>query len=187
MNLRQRGLGFLLAFLAVPASATLPTHEQVRQLQQLFGFDSALVQVMETEIGKEPAFADMAPAQRTCLLARIEPIMSVKLVDAFRTLFGDEQTAGQWIAFAETEGGGKLMQFVRKGVESSINGQPAPEPESMLGGLPQAAMMQVVEFMGTPAAKVLEREFPDLDMTDAELDAFKDDAQTHCGIEDTTL
>lgn len=187
MSLRRSGLWLLLAALALPAAAAVPAHEQVKQLQQLFGFDSAIVRVMETEVGKEPAFAALTPAQRTCLLARIEPIMSVKLVDAFRTLFGDEQTAGQWIAFAQTDGGGKLMQFVRKGVEASINGQPAPEAESVLGGMPQAQMAQVVEFMGTPAAKVLEREFPDLDMTDAELEAFKDDARTHCAIEDATL
>lgn len=187
MTVAIRGLAVLLAALAVPAAASVPTDDQVRRLQQTLGFDNAMDRVLDEKMDEQPALTELSATERACIVGELKPVMKRKLDGAFKQLFGDEQTAGAWLAFAETDGGRTLMAFVREGVVAKLEERPAPSPEAALGGMPLEAMGEVAAFMSTPEAKVLEREFPDVDMDDAEMDAFMAAVADTCGIDKARL
>ena len=182
MNLRPWLLAGVLAMVVLPAAAAVPTDDQVVRLQRMMGFEGAIEKVITDQFGEQPVFVAMKASQRACLLGEMTPMMAGQMSDAFKDLFGDEQTASEWLAFADTAGGRKLMSFVQAGVQASMDGKPAPTPEAALGDMNAEEMGDMMTFMATPAAKVLERDFPALKMADAELETFMVGAMARCGI-----
>lgn len=170
-----------------PAAAAVPTDAEVAQIQQLLGFDVAIDKVIAGKIDNAEEFKAFSVSQRGCIKGELLPEFRGSMADAFRQLFGDGETIAAWTAFGQTKGGAKFVAGMREQIKGSIDnavdGSPKPEAAEFFKDMQADELMQVVEFMQTPAAKVLERDFPDTDVSPEQLQKLSERVSQRCGIE----
>lgn len=172
---------------AAPADAAVPTDAEVAQIQQLLGFDVAIERVIAGKIDNAEEFKGFSASQRGCIKGQLLPEFRTSMVDAFRQLFGDGETIAAWTRFGQTQGGAKFVAGMRaqvKGnIDNAVDGAPKAEAVEFFKGMNAEELMQVMEFMQSPAAKVLEREFPDTDVSPAQIEQLGQRVSERCGIE----
>lgn len=148
---------------AQPAAPRL-TVEQSREAQALFGFDVAIPIIIEVAFKEQPEYQNMTPAQRECVLSLASPAFHGLFDDAFIELFGDSGTVVAWRAFSETPGGRVFLGSIRKVVLSKIKNEPEPDMAATMTAMSDAEKADIVLFMGSPAAGVMKKGFPDVDL-----------------------
>lgn len=172
---------------AAPAAAAAPTDAEVAQIQQLLGFDVAIERVIAGKIDKAEEFKAFSVSQRGCIKGELLPEFRSSMVDAFRQLFGDGETIAAWTRFGQTKGGAKFVAGMREQIKGSIDnavdGAPKAEAAEFFKDMQADELMQVMEFMQSPAAKVLERDFPDTDVSPEQLQKLSERVSQRCGIE----
>lgn len=179
----------LVAGLALsgPAAAALPTDAEVAQIQQLLGFDVAIERVIAGKIDKSEAFERLSEQERGCIKGELLPRFKTSMLDSFRSLFGDGETIAAWKTFGQTKGGAKFVagmrEQVKANIDNAVDGTPMAEPVQFFKDMEADEMLQVVEFMQSPAGKVLERDFPDADVSPAQLEELGQRVSQRCGVE----
>lgn len=173
----------LLSLSPVALAKTAPTDGQVAQVQHLLGFDQAFSQAMDAKIDGAPELAQLSAGQRSCVGGIVRPAFAGALNNAFRDLFVDSTTVEDWVRFSQTPGGSRFLEFVRTGVLATVRQQPRPEPATFMQGLSPEQLADVGEFMSSPAATVLQRDFPDIDLPQAQQVALERQVKDECGVE----
>ena len=113
----------------------------------------------------------------------MQPAFAGALNDAFRDLFVEAQAVEDWLRFAQTPGGSRFMEFVRSGVVATVRNQPRPEPEPFMRGMTPEQLADVSRFVTSPAAAVLKRDFPDLDLPPQQQATLAKQVKAQCGVE----
>lgn len=173
------------ALLSLPfaVAANAPTDAQVVQVQQLLGFDQAFEQVMDDKIDDAPELAGYSATKRSCVGGLVRPAFAGALNDAFRDLFVDGETVEDWVRFSQTPGGSRFLEFVRTGVLATVRQQPRPEPATFMQGLSPEQIADVGAFMSSPAATVLQRDFPEIDLPHELQASLEKQVKDQCGVE----
>jgi hypothetical protein len=181
--------GLLLSGLILPgpAVAASPTDVEVAQIQQLLGFDVAIERVIVGKIDKSEAFKGYSEQERGCIKGELMPELKASMLDSFRSLFGDGETIAAWKTFGQTKGGAKFVagmrEQVKANIDNAVDGTPMAEPVQFFKGMEADELLQVVEFMRSPAGKVLERDFPDTDVSPAQLEELGQRVSQRCGVQ----
>ncbi|NUO78100.1 MAG: hypothetical protein HOQ32_19090 [Lysobacter sp.] len=173
---------------SAPAAAAVPTDAEVLQIQKLLGFDVAIERVIVGKIDKAEEFKAFNDTQRGCIKSELLPEFRNVMRQSFRDLFGDGDTIAAWTAFGQTKGGAKFVAGMRSQIVASIDSAvegtaKQPEAPEFFKGMDAEELMQVMEFMQSPAGKVLERDFPDTDITPAQVEKVGQRVSERCGIE----
>ncbi len=186
MSLAPRGRrvgALLLLSLPLAAAANAPTDSQVVQVQRLLGFDQAFAQVMDDKIEDAPELAHYSARERSCVSGLVRPAFAGALNNAFRDLFVDGATVEDWMRFSQTPGGSRFLEFVRTGVVATARNQPRPEPETFMQGMSPEQLGDVATFMASPAATVLQRDFPEIDLPADMQTRLEKQVKAECGVE----
>ena len=161
------------------ASAAAPTPQGIAQIQRLFGFDVFYDHVFSTKFDAMEQARSLPPAQRACFSGALRAqFLDAMSTDMART-FVDEQTVAAWITFSATPGGSKMIQAIRESVTAPVTGRPAPDMAAAEAAMTPAEMADVSEFQQSPAAEVMTRKFPDVEVDHA---AQAKQAAEGCGI-----
>lgn len=173
--------------LSGPAAAASPSDAEIVQIQQLLGFDVAIERVIVGKIDKSEAFKGYSEQERGCIKGELMPEFKASMLDAFRNLFGDGETIAAWKTFGQTKGGAKFVagmrEQVKANIDNAVDGAPMVEPVQFFKDMEADELLQVVEFMQSPAGKVLERDFPDTDVSPAQLEALDQRVSRRCGVQ----
>lgn len=173
----------VLSLSPVLAMAAAPTDRQVVQVQQLLGFDEAFAQTMDQKFNQSPELARYSSRERSCVSGLVQPAFAGALNDSFRHLFGDGEVIEDWMRFAQTPGGSRFMEFVRSGVVATARNQPRPEPETFMQGMTPEQLDDVAQFMSSPSAAVLKRDFPEVDLSQDQQASLAQQVKSQCGVE----
>ncbi|MGO4220399.1 hypothetical protein AB4Y64_00830 [Lysobacter sp. TAF61] len=179
----RRVAAVALVLLPVVAVAAVPTDGQVARVQQLLGFDEAFALTMDEKFERAPELSHYSSTERTCVSGLVRPAFAGALNDAFRNLFGDGAVVEDWERFAQTPGGARFMEFVRSGVVATARNQPRPEPEAFMRGMTPEQFDEVSKFLASPAAAVLKREFPEMDLPQEQQSILAAKVHSQCGVE----
>lgn len=179
----RRMAAVALVLLPVVAAAAVPSDSQVARVQQLLGFDEAFALSMDEKFDRSPEMAHYSNRERSCVSGLVRPAFAGALNNAFRDLFGDAAVVEDWERFAQTPGGARFMEFVRSGVVATVRNQPRPEPEQFMDGLTPDQLNDVAKFMSSPAAAVLKRDFPEVDLPQDLQATLAKKVQAQCGVE----
>lgn len=168
------------------AAAAVPTDAEVKTIQQLLGFDTAIRNVIAGKIDKAEEFKTLSGQERGCIRDQVLPPFEAQMRDSFRTLFGDGETIAAWSRFGQTAGGAKFFAGMRQQVNASIDRQvsgQAPQPDvQFFKDMNAEELQQVMLFMQSPAAAVLQRDFPDTAPDEAEIDQLVAQVAQRCGV-----
>lgn len=161
------------------ASAAAPTPQGIAEIQRLFGFDVFYDHVFNTKFGAMEEFKSLPPDQRTCFFGTLRTQFLDQMSADMATTFGDEQTVAAWIKFSATPGGTKMIQAMREMVTARVTGLPPPDMAAVEASLDPGEMVDVFVFQQSPAAEVMKREFPNVEVDHA---AQVRQAGEGCGI-----
>ncbi len=176
------GASALLAALATHAVAKPSTEADVAKMMALFGFEQAMPLIIQQQLDASEELAVYSSSQRKCVADLAQPAFQKHINGLFRTVFSDGDHINAWLAFAQTPGGTKMLSFIRAGVGAKMKGAEAPQPTEFLGDMSLEEMMQVTEFMQSPAAGMLEQEFPDSEVPAELIAELTQQASQRCGV-----
>lgn len=171
---------------SAPAAAAVPTDAEIGQIQKLLGFDVAIERVIVGKIDQADEFKPFNDTQRGCIKGELLPEFRDVMRQSFRDLFGDGETIAAWTAFGQSKGGAKFVAAMRGqivgSIDSAVDGAAQPQAPDFFKDMDADEVTQVIEFMQTPAGKVLEREFPDTDISPAQVEKVSQRVSERCGI-----
>jgi hypothetical protein len=167
---------------AVEAAPAPLTVAQSREAQAMFGFDVAIPTIIEVAFKEQPQYRTMTPKQRECLLGMASPAFHGLFDDAFIELFGDTDVLADWKAFSATNGGRIFLDGMRKAVLFKIKGGPEPDMGELFGAMGDAEKADIVVFMQSPAASVMKKGFPDVELPPGLENTLNARAQKECGV-----
>lgn len=166
---------------SAPAGAPL-TVAQAREAQALFGFDEAIPMIIEMAFKEQPEYASITDRQRECAIREASPAMYAVFDRAFIELFGDTSILDGWRAFSKTAGGKRFIDDMRASAALKVKGQPVEDASSTIARMNQAEKDDIRAFWATRAATVLDKEFPNMDMTPEAKAAVRARIQQTCGV-----
>lgn len=180
------GLAFALTLAFMPmrvAHATEANDAQILSLKTLLGFDRLLAQAVKLSVRDEKAFAGIDEKKQVCVEGLVAPLVDAHLAQALRSLFNDGETIDQWIAFSKTPVGAKLLASMRDDMFVSALGE-APQVEKFNPDtVSDEERADLIAFFTSPAATVLQKNFPDMALPEGELQAAAERALVECGLE----
>lgn len=174
--------GNALAESAVAATPAPLTVAQAREAQALFGFDVAIPTIIEEAFKEQPEYQTMTPTQRECLLDMASPAFYGLFDEAFIELFGDTEVLAGWKAFSVTPGGRIFIDTMRKAVLFKIKGEPEPDMTGIFAAMNDAEKADMAGFIGSPAASVMQKGFPDVEFPPGLEKTLQARAQKECGV-----
>jgi hypothetical protein len=163
-----------------PARASA-SDADVRRILAVFGIEQAMPQILAAALDAQPEFAVLEAKQKVCVRDIFRPEAEALLIEGFRQLFVDRETIDAWETFSGTSGGGKFFTFMQKVFLAAASGREPPPPAEVLAGMTDAELGDIQAFMITDAGKVLQKDFPSLDMDQKTIEAVEKRATAECG------
>jgi len=155
--------GVLLAVLPLAATAMPPTADDIASIKHMFGFDE-LIRIAVDRAFDAKHFSQFDETQLACIKQAMAPVFNSRIDEAFARTFVSHEYVGDWQKFADTAGGGKFMGFIQKGMAAVGEGLPPPPMSDLAPQLSEDELAQVNTFMQTPAAAVVSKGMPDLEL-----------------------
>lgn len=169
---------------ALPALAAPPSADQVRRIRQVLGFDLAMHAMLDKEIAKAAEQRKWDAGGRACVRDEIVPVLSDALDIAFADLFESSENAQAWLDFADKPAGRTMMEYVRADVAASVRGEgEKPDASALASQMSEEDQIEMLTFMLSPAAQVLQKQFPELDLPAERRDALQAKIRSTCGVE----
>lgn len=189
-GLPMAGFALALALTCAPlrdAHATEATDAQVQSLKTLLGFDRLIAHAVKISVRDEKAFAGVDDRTQVCVEGLVAPLVDAHLSRALRSLFNDGETIDEWVAFSKKPVGGKLLASMRDDMFVSALGE-APQVEKFNPEtISDEERTDLIAFFMSPAAKVLQKNFPNMDLPEQELQAASERAVVECGLDKADL
>lgn len=157
----RSSLVLAVALVAAPlVHAATPTPAQNRQASMLFGID-ALVPAVFNDAMEKQSPADWTRTQRECVRDAALPLFKDAVDTQLGVMFETGENIDAWVAFSNTAGGHKMVELMQRTVASTARGGPTPDVDATMKALTAQEMMDITTFMGTPAAAIVKKGFPD--------------------------
>jgi hypothetical protein len=172
----------LLSVLCCPtmAAATAPTPQGIAHVERLLGLNLLYDHLFDEKFLEDKAFDLLEPAQRTCFFETLRSQFHDVMSRHTGEMFVDEETVAAWIRFSATRGGSKLLGAVKASVTAPMTGQPKPDLAAIQAAMDPEEMMDVSLFESSPAAAVMGKPFPQLEIGDTSAQTKR--AAEGCGI-----
>ncbi|TZF86830.1 hypothetical protein [Cognatilysobacter lacus] len=168
---------------SLPASAAAPTEAQAREIEHLFGFDTMLgvvVQHMAAQMD-EPS---MTQTQKSCVASSVGASIEQRLLKSLSTSFADGENIEAWKRFGATGGGGRMLKLLQGTMMAVANDTKAPDIGPELETFSPSERQDLVAFMQTPAAAVLQSGLSkNLNLDGAETEAMRQQVVAACGLQ----
>jgi len=180
MRASLRGCALLLAMgVSSLASAAAPTPQALGDIQRLLGLDVVVDHLIAAKFDNAEELASLAPEQKECLSGSLRAQVLDSGKGDLAQLFVDQETVAEWLRFAGTTGGSKMMEALRGNLTAAVTGLPRPDIAAVEASLTSAEKVDVFLFANSPAGQVVKKKFPDAKPVDtAELEA----AVQRCGL-----
>lgn len=184
--MKRIAVAAVVAILSASASASEPTPAQINQIEAVLGLDAAIPAVVDKAIPAEAATV-WTPAQRACVVGGFSREFELRLQASLGRGFASGENIEAWIAFSRTAGGKKMMDIFGRAVTAAISGTASPDAQSEAAALSPVEQKDILAFMATPAAKLLDGDLiPGFVASDAESQALAHRVIAACDLPDAS-